>query len=250
MPKINVGGVWKNGVAYVNVGGIWKPGLVYLNVGGVWKAEYKTLGTLALGDKVYLTISGTAKQFLVIGKDHHAAGTVTLMPKDYCGATTYSAYRSGSALAQYDGSTLDVAMNTSFYGKLSAAEQALCQTVNIDVYAPAIGYYTLARKVFALSETETGCTAAAYVEGSRCLYFDVDDAGANTKRDSFYDGATAKSWWTRTCSSTNARQVNSSGYLGTQAQTSVSMLRAALVILSSQRISETPDGSGVYSFVT
>lgn len=35
--KVNVGGVWKNGLAWVNVGGTWKKGLIYKNVSGTWK---------------------------------------------------------------------------------------------------------------------------------------------------------------------------------------------------------------------
>ena len=36
-PRINVGGVWRNSIAYVNVGGVWKIAVPYVNVGGVWK---------------------------------------------------------------------------------------------------------------------------------------------------------------------------------------------------------------------
>lgn len=36
-PRVNVGGVWRNTVAYVNVGGVWKVAVPYVNVGGVWK---------------------------------------------------------------------------------------------------------------------------------------------------------------------------------------------------------------------
>lgn len=251
MPKINVGGTWKTGVAWVNVGGVWKQGLTYTNVSGVWKGEYKTLGTLAYGDKVYIQINTTYHPFVVIGKGNHGLGMTTLLLKDYAGYTTYGKYNTTGA-AKYENGALDTAMNTTFYGKIAAAYQALLQTVNISVYTTANGYYTIARKVFALSEAETGCTVAAYAEGTRCLYFDAAADGANTKRNSFYDGGTGKSWWTRTWLSTSsARQVNSSGYLGSQSQTgSTSYHRAAIVVADSQRISETPDANGVYSLVT
>lgn len=36
-PRVNVGGTWKNSVAYVNVAGVWKVATPYVNVGGVWK---------------------------------------------------------------------------------------------------------------------------------------------------------------------------------------------------------------------
>jgi len=36
-PRVNVGGVWRNTVAYVNVGGVWRVAVPYVNVGGVWK---------------------------------------------------------------------------------------------------------------------------------------------------------------------------------------------------------------------
>lgn len=251
MPKTNVSGTWKTGVHWTNVGGVWKQCLTWTNVGGVWKPEYKTLGTLAYGDKVYIQINTTYHPFLVIGKGNHGTGMTTLLLKDYAGYTTYSVYRTSPA-AQYEGGTLDAAMNTTFYGKIAAAHQALLQNVNISVYTTANGYYTIARKVFALSEAETGCTVAAYAEGTRCEYFDIDDDGLNTKRDSFLDAGVSQSWWTRTwLSSSSARQVNSSGYLGSQSQSgSTSKHRAAIVIADSQRISETPDGDGVYSFVT
>jgi len=250
MPKINVGGVWKTAANWINVGGVWKQGLTFENVGGVWKGEYKTLGSLVYGDKVYIQINTTYHPFLVIGKGNHGTGMTTLLLKDYAGYTTYGKYNTVGA-AQYEGGALDVAMNTTFYGKIAVVHQALLQTPNISVYTTAGSYYTIARKVFALSEAETGCTVAAYAEGTRCLYFDAAADGANAKRNSFYDAGTAKSWWTRTWLSTSsARQVNTSGYLGSQSQTgSTSMHRAAIVIADSQRISETPDGSGVYSLV-
>ncbi len=34
---VNVGGVWKKGLAWVNVGGVWKRGYMWANDGGVWK---------------------------------------------------------------------------------------------------------------------------------------------------------------------------------------------------------------------
>jgi hypothetical protein len=36
-PRINVGGVWKNSIAYVNVGGVWKVAVPYVRVSGVWR---------------------------------------------------------------------------------------------------------------------------------------------------------------------------------------------------------------------
>lgn len=36
-PRVNVGGVWRNTVAYVNVGGVWRVAVPYVRVSGVWK---------------------------------------------------------------------------------------------------------------------------------------------------------------------------------------------------------------------
>lgn len=252
---VKIDGIWRYARSWRNVSGAWKQGRFWDRISGTWKMEWNALGFLNYGNLVYINYNGVNEPFIVVGKNVHGTGNVTIMNRDVLTGNNGSQFDS-TGRAYYNGSTIDVRLTGVGWGEISTAHQALCKTVAIEVWNGST-ISTINRAIFALSQKEIGCTDYYRDEGERCLYFNAVASGTTyTTRDLFYDtdGTTKRYWWTRTVvNTTYAKRVNNaSGTVVSYSQTNYgyNRWRFALVISEGQRISESPDGSGVYSFIT
>lgn len=181
---------------------------VYRGVNGVARQVFearKKISELAVGDSVFLNVSGTPTEFLVVNKgipsgsalyDSSCDG-VWLLMKDLV-TTTLTWDKSTS---DYQNSDVHAYLNDTFWGFLDADVQSVIKQVKIPyikgtgstVYSGANG---LSTKVFLLSGFEVGFTKtdSAYfpVDGAKLEYFDY----RTSRRIAKYDGKDSE-WWLR-----------------------------------------------------
>lgn len=215
-----------------------------------------TLGELAVGSIVKLSVNGTAKNFIVIqqGKpstkyDSSCTGTWLMMEDLYTDNQNW--YNTNN---DYSASQLNAKLNSTFLAMLSSGLQDAIKEVKIPytkgtgsggtLQTGSSGFTT---KVFALSYTEVGLSGGnANVEGTKLAYFKSD---AKTKRIAHFNGK-AKYWWLRSPDNTttnSAWYVNFFGVEDVAATTKWYGVRATFILPSTLSLIE-PTAPGIPSF--
>jgi hypothetical protein len=204
--------------------------------------EKITIESLAIGTEIYL-MEAALTPYILIAKDHHGAGLVTLIRK-YATAE-YSPYHydvpSSTSGNKYDGSTLEKAYD-SFYEALPEETKSKIRLIDIDARASA-GSSTVGKisaRMFPLSEMEYVGTGSA--EGSYIPYFARDE-----QRIAYDETGTPVIVWTRSVTggmNNFCRIISAAGSTGNQTVPTAGYLRPACCIDST--VTVTKDGNGNY----
>lgn len=205
----------------------------------------KMAGDYAVGESVYLNVSGAAKEFLVVNQgipsnsslyDSSCNGTWLLMKEVY---ETRAWHNSDNN--SYKASTIHSYLNSTFLNLFDADIKAQIKTVKIPYVngtgssAVASGSSGLSAQIFLLSGYEVGWTTSdsSYfpVDGAKLDYFTASSSG-NSKRIAYLN-ATATYWWLRSPNTRNtyyAWIVSSGGVCNDGGCASTYGVRPALVL--------------------
>lgn len=211
----------------------------------------KTLGTLAVGSSVYMTVKGVRTEFLIVhqGKpgtmyDASCDGTWLLMGKVY-EKRDWDDYNN-----DYANSNIHVYLNGTFLGKFKNDIQSAIKQVKIPYHkgsgasgSVSSGANGLSAKIFLLSGYEVGWTVSTdpnFPADGTCLSYFSNTTAFDSKRVGYFNGD-AVSWWLRspyTNSTGSVWDVNANG--GAQSTHPVASLgmRPALVLESSVMVSD------------
>lgn len=167
-----------------------------------------TAGKLAVGDSLWLNVSGERKEFLIVHQgnpessvyDSSCNGTWLLM-KDIYIQEKWQSY-----VTRYALSTVASYLNNTFLPLLDATlpiKQVKIPVLATEDVTAAVG--TTTTKMFLLSAPELGYYSSTYTpeEGTSLDYF--KDAPEN--RIAYYNGV-ASSWWTRSKDKTSAQRIH------------------------------------------
>ena len=210
------------------------------------------LSAMSVGSIVKLNVNGAPKEFLVVhqGKpgsmyDESCNGTWLLMKDVYENRQWHS-----SNVNDYENSTIDSYLNSTFLGLFDPEIQAVIKQVKIPYRKGSgtsktvtSGANGLSCKIFLLSSTEVSFNHSYMPtnEGAELSYFKgcADDSSDN-KRVAYLNGS-ATYWWLRspgTYNSNNALYVSTDGDWYNGGCSGSSGVRPALVLPSSLFISE------------
>lgn len=155
-------------------------------------------------------------------------------------------YNSSSTEVNYENSLLDQFMTGEYAGRLSAETLACIATSSIICYNLAeTASYTLARKIFALSNKEL------HGDYSNDESVDLGYFTNNTSRITKNKAGNAVGVWTRSPSSASAVCcVGTNGYLGAGSPTYYYSARPAFNLLSSCLVATVANGDGSYNLIT
>ena len=211
----------------------------------------KTLGTLAVGSSVYMTVKGVRTEFLIVhqGKpgtmyDASCDGTWLLMRKVY-EKRDWDDYNN-----DYKNSNIHVYLNDTFLGMFKSDIQSAIKQVKIPYHngsgslgSVAIGANGLSAKIFLLSGYEVGWTISTNpnfpVDGT-CLSYFSNTTTSDSKRVGYFNGD-AVSWWLRslyTNSTGSVWDVNADGGPQSTHPSASLGVRPALVLESSVMVSD------------
>lgn len=202
-----------------------------------------SIASLEIGTEIYL-MEDALTPYIIIAKDHHKTGTVTLMRK--YATEGYSAYHSSTPSLVADniyGKSYLKTSHESYYNALPQATKSKICIIDLPVRSSAASNYTIATvsaHMFPLSEMEY--TGSGVAEGSHIAYF-----SEASKRIAYNESGTARATWTRTVTggmNTHARQMSTSGSVGNQSVTSSGYLRPACCVESGETV--TKDSNGNY----
>lgn len=209
---VSVGGIaQKVTKMYVPVNGVaHKVKKAYRGVNGVARQVFearKKISELAVGDSVFLNVSGTPTEFLVVnrgipsGSDLYDSSCdgIWLLMKDLITTTLTWDTSNGD----YQNSDVHYYLNNTFLGFLDADVQSVIKQIKLPYHkgtgsngSVASGANGLSTKVFLLSGLEVGFTKtdSAYfpVDGAKLEYFDY----RTSRRIAKYDGKDSE-WWLR-----------------------------------------------------
>ena len=185
----------------------------YVGVGGVARQFFATgpvIGDLEAGSIVRLNVSGKATEFIVahqgLPSDQYDAscdGTWLVMKdihaKDVWGNVNL-----------YEGSTISIAMEQVFYGKLDKGVQSIVMQADVPWKDT-----TVRRHVFPLTAAEVGLTGSdIYRTGAKLDYFLSDvSTPAVERRVANYNGKVS-GWFTRDAVTTDSASVCEIGTIG------------------------------------
>lgn len=208
----------------------------------------KTLGTLAVGSSVYMTVNGVRTEFLIVhqGKpgtmyDASCDGTWLLMKH------LYTNHIWDSTDNDYAKSDIYSYLNNTFVNLCDSNIQSVIKQVKIPYTkgtgsdgSLATGTSSLSSKVFLLSYAEVGYSShyAVNVEGAVLDYF---DGATNSDRIANKLGYEASSWHLRSPNTQNNSaiyRVNSDGSWQTYEARNTGGVRPALVLESSVMVSD------------
>ncbi|MBO7251751.1 MAG: hypothetical protein J6V25_03900, partial [Oscillospiraceae bacterium] len=207
---------------------------------GTPPGEGDAISSLAIGTEIYL-MEDSLQPYILIAKDHHGAGTVTLIRKyatDEYSAFHYSA-PSYEAANKYIGSTLE-SNHADFYQELPAETQGKILQVSIPVRTSASSSTIVetTAHMFPLSEMEY--TGSGSAEGSAIAYCD-----SNAKRIAYSESGTARMTWTRSITggmSNYCRRISESGSISSQGSTYSAYLRPACCVKSDMILTKDTEG--------
>lgn len=207
------------------------------------------IGDLAVGDSVFLNVSGVGREFIVVNQgipqgsslyDASCDGTWLLM-KDCHTKQQYDDNRvHDGGTNDYENTTIHTYLNGTFLGVFDADVQSAIKQVKIPYRkgtgsggTTQVGTNGLSTKVFLLSWYEVGRTDGSPVDGGRLSYFESGtDTSANQKRICYYNGSAAR-WWLRsptTSDAHRARIVDNDGGLGLNSVYVSYGIRPALIL--------------------
>lgn len=165
-----------------------------------------TLATLTVGSSVFMNISGTRAEFIVVHKglpstdyDSSCDG-IWLLTKD-CYTTTMRRWDRDND--DYEHSDIHSDLNGGFLNRLDSDVQSIIKQVKIPYKkwtesGILTGSSGLSTKIFLLSCTEVGCSYdLSYTEGAVLSYF---ENAADSKRVANYNNGTnigVATWWLR-----------------------------------------------------
>ena len=233
----------------------------YDPVEGVYRQYFSSgtsVGTLSVGDSVWLNVDGAQKEFLVVHQgnpdsalyDASCDGTWLLMKdiyKTYYWATSTSAN-------DYVNSRIHAELNGTILSKFDA-QSAIKQVkipaatgggLNCSVVSGSSG---LSTKIFLLSFHEVGGTPGStqYVSADgACLDYFSGTSGLNAKRIAYYNG-TATNWYSRSVTTTNNSSVwflNNSGEFNSGKHTNYYGIRPAFILDSNTPFAQA-DGKNI-----
>ena len=155
-------------------------------------------------------------------------------------------YNSSSTEVNYENSLLDQFMTGEYTGRLSAETLACIATSSVICYNLAeTASYTLARKIFALSNKEL------HGDYSNDESVDLGYFTNNTSRITKNKAGNAVSVWTRSPSSASTVCcVYTNGNLYTYSPTNIYSARPAFNLLSSCLVATVANGDGSYNLIT
>lgn len=216
--------------------------------------EQKTIqiNSLEVGSSVFLSVNGTAKEFLVIQQGHPDTSTYDsscngtwLLMKDIYENRAWDAGNN-----DYGNSDIHAYLNGDFLGLFDANIQSAIKEVKIPYQngtgsggSLANGSNGLTAKIFLLSMYEVGLTGASWDPGiGVCLsYFEgTSTANYDSKRVAYLNG-TASAWWLRSPNINglgDVRRIDSSGNYANSTYSSTIGVRPALILDSSLLVSE------------
>jgi hypothetical protein len=231
-------------------------------VAGVYRQYFSggtPVGSLAVGDSVWLNVNGVQKEFLVVHQgnpdsaqyDASCDGTWLLM-KDLYVKITFD-----STNNDYQNSDIHAYLNSTFIDLLdstvkSAIRQAKIPYVNGTGNTQAVdaGANGLPTKIFLLSGYEVGWTKSnnSYFQlDGACLSYFSGFGSTDTRRIAYYSG-TATPWWLRSpvaTSKNGAIVVTLSGYYDNYGVThSLPAVRPAFILDSNTPIAKA-DGKNI-----
>lgn len=207
------------------------------------KVEEVSASSLDIGTEIYV-MESSLTPYIVIAKDHHAAGTVTIIRK--YATSIYTAFLnsvpSSSADNKYSGSSLKSA-HDSYYDSLPQSTKNKIYYVDLPVRSSAnlSAITTIGAHMFPLSEFEY--TGSGHPEGISIPYFNAD-----SKRIAYFENGNATTTWTRSVTggmNNYCRYINSSGGIGNLTVISTAYLRPACCIASSEIVQKDSDGNYV-----
>ena len=199
------------------------------------------------------TIDGTTSDVLygiICTPDNNPYGDYYFLVREYATGTGASEssfrYGSTSTSVNYEDSLLDQFMTGEFTQRLSDGVIACMPTVSITCYnAGEDASYTIARKIFALSNKELGGNYSN--DESVSLGYFTNNASRITRDKN----GNAVSVWTRSPSSTSAVCcVSLDGNLFTFSPSGYVRARPALNLLSSSLVASVANGDGSYNLIT
>lgn len=155
-------------------------------------------------------------------------------------------YNNSNTEVNYENSLLDQFMTGEYSGRLSAETLACIATSSVICYNLAeTASYTLARKIFALSNKEL------HGDYSNDESVDLGYFTNNTSRITKNKAGNAVGVWTRSPSSASlVCHVNTSGNLFANSPTNSSSARPAFNLLSSCLVATVANGDGSYNLIT
>ena len=155
-------------------------------------------------------------------------------------------YNNSNTEVNYENSLLDQFMTGEYSGRLSAETLACIATSSVICYNLAeTASYTLARKIFALSNKEL------HGDYSNDESVDLGYFTNNTSRITKNKAGNAVSVWTRSPSSASTVcYVYTNGYLFTNGPTNNFSARPAFNLLSSCLVATVANGDGSYNLIT
>lgn len=205
------------------------------------------LAKLAPGSTLKIMENNVAVQFLVLqqGYPETGNGNTLLLRKDIYNTSAWN----GTTANAYAGSAVDVFLTNQYL--LLLEEKIRDAVVQAAIaYTPGNGDYTVTtiqRKVFLLSGTEVGFTAATLnTEGSTIPYFNTNERRIRTLQGE------ASSWWLRSPRNNFNRYaycVAVSGAIGDSETTTPRGVCPAFCLPSTMQVSLEPDSQGDYTLV-
>lgn len=155
-------------------------------------------------------------------------------------------YNNSNTEVNYENSLLDQFMTGEYSGRLSAETLACIATSSVICYNLAeTASYTLARKIFALSNKEL------HGDYSNDESVDLGYFTNNTSRITKNKAGNAVGVWARSPSSASTVcYVHTNGYLYTSSPANISSARPAFNLLSSCLVATVANGDGSYNLIT
>lgn len=198
-------------------------------------------------DRIKFLRGGSNRQFNILKQNYENSGGILIAE-----STLFDTGIWDASSNNYNGSDIDIALNSTYYNSIDTAVKNKIINVNIKYTSSGTTVSALSRKVFALSATELCLSnAGANVEGSSIPYF---SNGVNRGK---YGSSTLVDYYTRsrsnTASTTNVFIVytgnDSSGALSSVSAYTVSSWNRAIVAMvlpADMLFDPTPDADGCY----